>query len=67
METERRHDMGVGGFCICPRCGERTPHTRGVPCQDARCAKCGVKLLREGSYHHDLLLQKRAERKDDAT
>ena len=23
MIQEHRHDMGEGGFCICPKCGER--------------------------------------------
>ena len=62
MTRERRHDMGVGGNCICPKCGEWMPHQRGVPCQEERCPKCGAKMLREGSYHHQLLKEKRAER-----
>lgn len=59
MPREPRHDMGAGGFCFCPKCDYRTPHRNGVPCQDERCPNCGAKLLREGSYHHDLLREKR--------
>jgi len=64
MIVERRHDMGVGGYCICPKCEEKIPHSRGIPCQDERCPKCGAKMLREGSYHHDLLEKKRAEKRN---
>ena len=64
MIVERRHDMGVGGYCICPKCEEKIPHNRGVPCQDERCPKCGAKMLREGSYHHDLLEKKMAKKRN---
>lgn len=59
MVVERRHDMGTGGACICPKCGEKTPHRRGIPCQEEHCPNCGAKMLREGSYHHELLEKKR--------
>ncbi|HID40069.1 MAG TPA: ferredoxin [Calditrichaeota bacterium] len=59
MTVLRNHNMGSGGYCICPKCGLKTPHQRGIPCQETRCPECGVKMLREGSYHHDLLKKKR--------
>ena len=59
MVQERRHDMGEGGYCICRKCGERTIHQRGVPCQEERCPECGARMLREGSYH-ELLKRKQA-------
>jgi NAD-dependent SIR2 family protein deacetylase len=62
MVKEHKHDLGEGGFCICPKCGQRTEHRRGNPCQEERCPACNAKLLREGSYHHDLLMKKRAGR-----
>ena len=39
--------MGPGGYCVCPNCGERIPHERGVPCFDMRCPKCGTAMTRE--------------------
>ena len=62
MAQERRHDMGEGGFCICPRCSERIAHQQGIPCQEEACPVCGAKMLREGSHHHDLLRKKRASK-----
>ena len=44
--------LGSGGFCVCPKCGHRVPHKRGVPCLDERCSTCGVAMVREGSPHH---------------
>jgi NAD-dependent SIR2 family protein deacetylase len=54
--------MGMGGFCICPKCEERIPHKQGVPCQDEVCPKCGTKMIREGAYHHWLWGQRKAEK-----
>ena len=59
MTDDQKHTMGAGGYCICPKCGFRTPHQRGEPCQKSRCPECGVKLFREGSYHHQLAQKKR--------
>lgn len=64
MTIMRRHEMGEGGICICPRCGTTAPHKQGVPCQEERCPNCGAKLMREGSHHHQLFLKKQEEKKN---
>lgn len=37
---------GLGGECVCPQCGHRQPHSRGVPCTQVMCPKCGVAMVR---------------------
>jgi len=66
MAENRRHDMGSGGFCVCPKCGEETPHRSGVRCQDETCPKCGAKLLRKGSYHYQLFAEKKAKKNNES-
>lgn len=67
MTVKRRYDMGVGGFCVCPKCGEKIPHRCGIPCQEERCPGCGAKLLREGSYHHRLFQEKQAKKRQQSS
>ncbi|MBC7186730.1 MAG: NifB/NifX family molybdenum-iron cluster-binding protein [Calditrichaeota bacterium] len=38
---------GPEGFCVCPQCGHREPHERGVPCRQRVCPQCGTPLVRE--------------------
>jgi len=61
MRTQKRHDMGAGGNCVCPKCGNTIVHRDGVPCQEERCPACGAKMLREGSRHHELFRKRQAE------
>jgi len=37
---------GPGGYCVCPSCGYKEPHTRGTPCMNKTCPKCGAKMTR---------------------
>jgi hypothetical protein len=55
------HHSGLGpeGFCVCPKCGYKKVHTPGIPCRDERCPNCGSALIREGSYHHRLIEERR--------
>jgi predicted DNA-binding protein (UPF0251 family) len=48
------------GNCICPHCNHLVEHQRGIPCRETECPVCGKKMVREGSYHHQLIIQKKA-------
>jgi predicted Fe-Mo cluster-binding NifX family protein len=37
---------GPGGSCVCPRCGRREPHERGIPCAQKQCPTCKVAMTR---------------------
>lgn len=39
--------MGAGGNCICPNCGTKVAHQRGVPCYQVKCTNCGQPMTRE--------------------
>lgn len=39
--------LGPGGYCVCPVCGEKETHQRGVPCFNQKCSKCGASMTRE--------------------
>ncbi len=45
--TGGRRVGSAAGSCLCPQCGHREPHERGVPCLQKRCPKCGAALVRE--------------------
>lgn len=47
------------GYCICVHCNTRKPHTNGKACRENICPKCEKKMMREGSYHHQLYLSKK--------
>ena len=38
---------GPGGYCVCPHCGHREPHTAGQPCYEKNCPECGTRMVRE--------------------
>lgn len=60
-KKETMNPMGPGGNCICVHCGTRVPHIQGQPCKERDCPQCGKKMMREGSYHHQLYMQKKGE------
>ncbi len=38
---------GALGNCLCPKCGNRQPHERGIPCTQIKCSQCGSTMIRE--------------------
>lgn len=52
--------MGGGGFCLCLKCGHRSPHSAGSPCLQERCPSCGSAMVREGSPHHQEIKSRRS-------
>ena len=59
MDSTDGRGMGPGGQCVCPKCGFKKRHEAGIPCMQEKCPKCGKKLMREGSYHHKLVKEKK--------
>lgn len=39
--------FGIGGFCVCAKCGTKIPHQRGVKCTSLKCPNCGHVMVRE--------------------
>jgi len=48
FEKEIRSAKGAGpdGFCVCPQCGYKVSHQRGIPCPTMTCPKCHIPLIR---------------------
>ena len=40
------YGLGPEGDCVCPNCGKRFPHRRGIPCYAETCPECGQKMTR---------------------
>ncbi len=41
-----RQGSGPGGYCLCPGCGAKTPHTVGTPCNSINCPECGTRMTK---------------------
>lgn len=39
--------FGVGGYCVCAKCGEKVAHQQGEKCTTLRCPSCGKPMIRE--------------------
>jgi cation diffusion facilitator family transporter len=46
-EIKEAVGQGPGGYCVCPKCGYKVPHRRGIPCSTLKCPKCNINLQRE--------------------
>ena len=43
VEDTRRSASSYGSrFCICPKCGNKIDHPRGIPCSSIKCTQCGT-------------------------
>jgi hypothetical protein len=40
-------NQGTTNNCICPACGAKMPHERGIPCMQVSCPQCGKPMVRE--------------------
>ncbi|MBZ4660242.1 MAG: nitrogenase molybdenum-iron cofactor biosynthesis protein NifB/NifX-related protein iron-sulfur [Desulfacinum sp.] len=40
---------GAAGTCVCPKCGAKAEHQRGIPCTQTPCPKCGTSMVRGGN------------------
>ena len=39
----RQGDFGAD-VCVCPKCGYKEPHVKGVPCYSKVCPRCEARL-----------------------
>jgi len=46
-KIEEAAGRGPGGYCVCPKCGYKIPHQRGVPCSTLQCPNCKINLQRQ--------------------
>jgi len=44
-----REMSGGTNICVCPKCGAKQTHPRGIPCAKIKCAKCGVSMTGLGT------------------
>jgi len=39
--------FGVGGYCVCAKCGSKVQHQQDVKCTTLKCPDCGQTMIRE--------------------
>jgi len=45
--VEEAKGKGIGGDCVCPKCGYKIEHQRGIPCSTLKCPNCKINLERK--------------------
>lgn len=46
--AKRRYKRDFGArFCVCPSCGMKIGHTKGIPCRQMTCPNCEENLMRD--------------------
>lgn len=66
MLNQRRGKYKENEFCICVHCDTKIPHVRGIPCRENKCPECGRIMFKEGSYHHQLFLEKKEKKSKES-
>jgi cation diffusion facilitator family transporter len=46
-KIEKAQGKGPKGYCVCPQCGYKKEHEKGIPCPELKCPHCLVNLKRE--------------------
>lgn len=59
MTLKRKHEMGSGGNCVCPKCDDMARPSTRCPFYEKRCPECAVKMVRGGSEHHLLIKERK--------
>ena len=44
VDGDRQEDGGTD-MCVCPECGAKAEHKRGVPCTEQECPECGTAMV----------------------
>ena len=39
--------FGIGGYCVCAKCGTKIKHEQGLKCTSLKCPDCGHTMIRE--------------------
>lgn len=50
-EIQKKLGLGDIDICICPECGYKIEHKRGISCSDMRCPGCDVSLVSKDMPH----------------
>ena len=58
-KTRKGGRQNMEGNCICPKCEMKVPHEAGIPCSTFLCPDCDIRMIRENSEHHKLIINKR--------